>query len=290
MVTFATATKNNPSFPTRAPAQRRVDHFVAITCSDPNDSCDLYSDDCRTHAQLVSPSRDPIGYHGMSSLYHSSPFAMDPSGLYEIEFRNGTLKPNPDPNDLNNQKGLYPGIGGFFAGTFIFQNSQFLDKNGCCLCDAVGIVQKARGERTYDGGDYVGGKPWVTIRDPDGGIPYPHTGTNTIGSGVEFPCRNPNGTGGVTFNDEPWASIRMPAYIGWRLIRFSFEATTCLACLDYQNHYAIVPFTVTTVKEELSCVHTKFVITWIPDLNRYISSYESGPTEVKPGNNVKHTN
>lgn len=64
MVTFAAATKNSSSFPTRAPGQRRVDHFVAITCSDPNDSCDLYNDDCRTLAQLVSPSRDPIGYEG----------------------------------------------------------------------------------------------------------------------------------------------------------------------------------------------------------------------------------
>lgn len=69
MVTFAAATKNSSSFPTRAPGQRRVDHFVAITCSDPNDSCDLYNDDCRTLAQLVSPSRDPIGYVDTSLLY-----------------------------------------------------------------------------------------------------------------------------------------------------------------------------------------------------------------------------
>ncbi len=62
MVTFAAATKNSPSFPTRAPAQCRVTHFVAITCSVPIDSCDLLNADCRTHAQLVSPSRDPIGF------------------------------------------------------------------------------------------------------------------------------------------------------------------------------------------------------------------------------------
>ena len=86
MVTFAAATKNSSSFPTRAPGQRRVDHFVAITCSDPNDSCDLYNDDCRTLAQLVSPSRDPIGYEsGQFSLIayvHGEPIShLDPSGL-----------------------------------------------------------------------------------------------------------------------------------------------------------------------------------------------------------------
>ncbi len=68
MVTFAAATKNSPSFPTRAPAQCRVTHFVAITCSVPIDSCDLLNADCRTHAQLVSPSRDPIGYVGGFAL------------------------------------------------------------------------------------------------------------------------------------------------------------------------------------------------------------------------------
>lgn len=219
-----------------------------------------------------------------------SPFAMDPAGLYEIEFKNGTLKPNPDPTELNNQRGLYPGIGGFHAGTFVFQNSQFL-KDGCnCLCDAVGIVQKARIELTYDGGDYIGAKPWVVIRDPDGGIPFPHTNTNNPGDGVAYPCRDPNAMDAVQYNDEPWVSLRMPAYIGWRLERLVFEATTCLACLDYQNSYAIFPNTITTVKEELSCVHTKFVIVWNDDLNKYSTVIESGPTEVKPGNNVKRTN
>ena len=216
---------------------------------------------------------------------------MDPSGLYEIDFSNGTVQPNPDPNSFFNQFGWYPGIGGFHAGAFAFQNSQFLDKNGCCMCDAVGIVQKARIEQTYDGGDYVGGTPWVTVKDPDGGIPYPHTDTNSPGGGgVEHPCRNPNGAGAVQYHDDPWASERMPAYIGWRLIRYSFEATTCLVCLDYKTTYAIQPVTTTTVKEELSCVHTKWVIVWSPDLNKYITAYQSGPTEVTPGNNVKHTN
>ncbi len=60
MVTFAAATRTTSTIPPRTPAQRRVDHFVAITCSDPNDSCDSYNADCRSHAQLVSPSRDPI--------------------------------------------------------------------------------------------------------------------------------------------------------------------------------------------------------------------------------------
>ena len=69
MATFTAATKNPSAFPTRAPAQSRVGVFVAITCSDPNDSCDLYSDDCRTHAQLVSPSKDPIGYVGGLNIY-----------------------------------------------------------------------------------------------------------------------------------------------------------------------------------------------------------------------------
>ncbi len=62
MVTFAAATKTTSTFPTRAPAQRRVDHFVTITCSDPHESCDFNNDGCRSYAQLVSPSRDPIGF------------------------------------------------------------------------------------------------------------------------------------------------------------------------------------------------------------------------------------
>ena len=70
MVTFAAATRTTSTIPPRAPAQRRVDHFVAFTCSDPNDSFDLYSDDCRSHAQLVSPSRDPIGYHDGKNQYN----------------------------------------------------------------------------------------------------------------------------------------------------------------------------------------------------------------------------
>ena len=69
MVTFAAATKNSHSFPTRAPAQCRVSHFVAITCSDPDDSCDLYNSNCRSHAKLVSPSRDPIGYVDGALMY-----------------------------------------------------------------------------------------------------------------------------------------------------------------------------------------------------------------------------
>ncbi len=85
MVTFAAATKNSPSFPTRAPAQCRVTHFVAITCSVPIDSCDLLNADCRTHAQLVSPSRDPIDYDGGWSMFEyceSKPIAeVDPEGL-----------------------------------------------------------------------------------------------------------------------------------------------------------------------------------------------------------------
>ncbi|MDX1926578.1 MAG: hypothetical protein SFV81_08670 [Pirellulaceae bacterium] len=86
MVTFATATKTTSTIPTRAPAQHRVDHFVAITCPDPSDSCDLYSDDCRTHAQLVSPSRDPIGYFGGPNLQGYVTFnpltKVDPKGLW----------------------------------------------------------------------------------------------------------------------------------------------------------------------------------------------------------------
>ena len=89
MVTFAAATKNYPSFPTRAPAQRRVDHFVAITCSDPNDSHDLSTADCQTVAQLVSPSRDPIGFDGNAiGLYGyclgRSLSAGDPTGNFII--------------------------------------------------------------------------------------------------------------------------------------------------------------------------------------------------------------
>ena len=88
MVTFATATKNSPSFPTRAPAQRRVCHSVANTCSVPNDSLDLFKAACRTQAQLVSPSRDPIGFAGSPwnayRYVHCGPTNWeDPSGLLE---------------------------------------------------------------------------------------------------------------------------------------------------------------------------------------------------------------
>ena len=87
MATFTAATKNPSAFPTRAPAQSRVGVFVAITCSDPNDSCDLYSDDCRTHAQLVSPSRDPIGYIDGYNIYRAYyvPTGLDPLGLYSLQ-------------------------------------------------------------------------------------------------------------------------------------------------------------------------------------------------------------
>ena len=85
MVTFAAATKTTSTVPSRAPAQRRVSHFVAITCSDPSDSCDLYIADRRTHAQLVSPSRDPIGYQagvGLTVYCRSTPNVfVDTSGF-----------------------------------------------------------------------------------------------------------------------------------------------------------------------------------------------------------------
>ena len=82
MVTFAAATKNSHSFPTRAAAQCRVSHFVAITCSDPDDSCNLYNSNCRSYAQLVSPSRDPIGFTDGNSLYafYASQAMMDSLG------------------------------------------------------------------------------------------------------------------------------------------------------------------------------------------------------------------
>ena len=62
MVAFSVATQKPPSLPPRAPAQVRVGRFVAITCSVPNHSCDFYKADFPTHVQLVSSSRDPIGY------------------------------------------------------------------------------------------------------------------------------------------------------------------------------------------------------------------------------------
>ncbi len=95
MVTFAAATKTTSTIPTSAPAQRRVDRFVAITCSDPNDSCDLYSDDCRSHAQLVSPSRDPIGYVDGPNYYQyvkgSCLSSVDPVGKQTLKL------PQQDP-------------------------------------------------------------------------------------------------------------------------------------------------------------------------------------------------
>ena len=85
MVTFAAARKNIPSIPTRAPAQRRVRHSVANTCSVPSESRDLYNADCRTLAQLVSPSRDPIGFDDGNNLWRAYfAFQMDstdPLGL-----------------------------------------------------------------------------------------------------------------------------------------------------------------------------------------------------------------
>ena len=84
MVTFATATKNSPSFPTRAPAQRRVSHSVANTCLVPNDSHDLFKADCETLAQLVSPSRDPMEYLrtavNLYMAYFATKAAVDPAG------------------------------------------------------------------------------------------------------------------------------------------------------------------------------------------------------------------
>jgi hypothetical protein len=104
MVTFATATKTTSTIPPRAPAQRRLDHFVAITCSDPNDSCDLYNNDCRTLAQLVSPSRDPIGYFagtGLQPYVGNSPLVyLDPRGLCDIEvYPSGTFYVDPSSYD-----------------------------------------------------------------------------------------------------------------------------------------------------------------------------------------------
>ena len=76
MVTIAAATKTTSTIPTRAPAQRRVSHFIAITCSVPNDSCDLFNADCRTLAQLVSPSRDPNASHAaIMNSAHGTSFA-----------------------------------------------------------------------------------------------------------------------------------------------------------------------------------------------------------------------
>lgn len=97
MVTFAAATKPTSTILPRAPAQRRVDHFVAITCSDPNDSCDSYNGECRSRAQLVSPSRDPIELGiflsrgllqtrlGLYRYIRCEPLArVDPLGLYDV--------------------------------------------------------------------------------------------------------------------------------------------------------------------------------------------------------------
>ena len=93
MVTFAAATKTTSTIPTRAPAQCRVSHFVAITCSDPDDSCDFYNSNCRSYAQLVSPSRDPISYFDSNNVYLSlrgKPLDLvDPSGFCAVNWPGG---------------------------------------------------------------------------------------------------------------------------------------------------------------------------------------------------------
>ena len=104
MVTFAAATNTTSTIPTRAPAQRRVDHFVAITCSNPNDSCDLDNDDCRSHAQLVSPSRDPIESYNPYLYVFSSPFVLrDPLGLFPACSANTCTRWGPH----NTNEGVY---------------------------------------------------------------------------------------------------------------------------------------------------------------------------------------
>ncbi len=88
MVTFADATKSTCPIPTRAPARHRAGGFVAITCTVPHPARPLYESSNRTQAQLVSPSRDPIGYaDGRNSYRHvsNSPLAnRDPFGTYTI--------------------------------------------------------------------------------------------------------------------------------------------------------------------------------------------------------------
>lgn len=85
MVAFNVATQKPPSLPSRASAQVRVGRFVVITCSVPNHSCDLYKADSRTGAQLVSSSRDPIGYeegmHMQCAYFALKMDSTDPLGL-----------------------------------------------------------------------------------------------------------------------------------------------------------------------------------------------------------------
>jgi len=107
MVTFATPSKLAPSTPPRAPAPSRVGHFVAISCSVSDDSRDLFNADSRTQAQLVSPSRDPIGYEDAYSTYgfvgNNPTNWKDPSGAARVvgsagceEFCKTVTPPPPD--------------------------------------------------------------------------------------------------------------------------------------------------------------------------------------------------
>ena len=85
MVSFTTPAKLTPSTPPGAPAPSRVGHFVAISCSVSDDSRDLFNADSRTQAQLVSPSRDPIGYLGSPNLFEFNIYlvSVDPQGYMQ---------------------------------------------------------------------------------------------------------------------------------------------------------------------------------------------------------------
>ena len=247
MVTFAAATKNYPSFPTRAPAQRRVDHFVAITCSDPNDSHDLSTADCQTLAQLVSPSRDPIGFTSGLNGYPSRSMTKDPLGL--------------DDDDDDDEDGLAEVPGTFYVS---IRREKALDgKSECCSASVsvkysptaadkatfVRIEMINWAETTIDYHTpcpyWKSTKVWHADPPKDEQICWP-TGlfpewADTPGGGPRLDGNKDPGESYGDFDDSFVRGCLCPGYCAWKSLKQDFE--TCA-----------IGTTATGTKKTLGCV------------------------------------
>ncbi len=82
-MTFAPTSFKPALLPTHARALVGTNHSVAIACSFRRDSSGLSITPYESRAQLVSPSRDPIGFSDGASLYRAyfAPQGLDPRGL-----------------------------------------------------------------------------------------------------------------------------------------------------------------------------------------------------------------
>jgi hypothetical protein len=274
MVALTNITADFPQTALRGRAQNHRYRLGAEPCSKSNSQANLREatyDECK---RLGSCSKDPIGYwggpHGYSYADCQPLFLTDALGLLSIDPSAGrpTLRLNPPQY----KHGIYHGVGAQMNITFRFSNDDFIDKNGCCLCDALGVYQSASGSVSYTDRSYK------FSFDPDGGSPYPNVqfspdGTNTTKARMVNPCIGPGGRGIFMAADDPW----VPAWDPWawfsrsRLMAFEFEATTCLACFDrivvggpggaigvnYQ------------VKKKYACVRWGFTIFWNPFSRRY---------------------